>query len=144
MRPSPPSRPRVAARGARVAAAAAIIAGLAACGDGLHARVTRAMDGCVIARNPEFIAGRGATALDTPLPPSADSAAADVAHAFAFDVLREIATEAPTQAVLVCALELGARHDSPATRRWLEPYTRHPDAAVAIAARRLLARPGQH
>lgn len=119
----------------------AALALLTACGDGLQARVTRAMDGCVLARNPAFVAGRGATALDTPLPPAADSAAADVAHAFAFDALREIATDAPTQAVLVCALEVGARYQSAGTTRWLRQYTRHPDAAVAIAARRLLGEP---
>ncbi|MCE2940449.1 MAG: hypothetical protein ACK53A_01235 [Gemmatimonadota bacterium] len=113
---------------------------LAACAGGLDARVTPAMDGCVAARNPVFVAGNGATALDVPLPAGVDSMARELAYDAAFQRFRDIATEATTQAVLVCALELGAHSRTAASRTWLRRYERHPDAPVQAAARTLLVR----
>lgn len=108
------------------------------CGESLNDRINRAMDGCVAARNPVFVAGGGETALDTPLPPAVDSLAQTLAYQYPFEAFREIATAAQTQAVLTCALELGARFDDAETRRWLRMYQQHPSPAVAIAATRLL------
>jgi hypothetical protein len=108
------------------------------CGESLNDRVNRAMDGCVAARNPVFVAGGGETALDTPLPPAVDSLARTLAYKYPFEVFKEIATAAKTQAILTCALELGARYDDWETRQWLRTYQQHPSPAVAIAATRLL------
>lgn len=112
----------------------------AACGGGLDARVVPAMDGCVAARNPVFLAGNGATALDTPLPAAVDSMARALRYKAAFERFQEFASGARTQAQLVCALELGSYDASWAARRWIEPYTKHPDAAVQAAAQQLLTR----
>jgi hypothetical protein len=110
-------------------------------GGGLDARVAAPMDACVLQRNPVFVAGNGATALDTPLPASVDSMMQELRYKAAFERFQQIAEEAPTQAVLVCALELGARYNERASVQWLKGYTRHPNEPVAAAAQRLIERP---
>lgn len=118
---------------------------LAACaGGGLDARVTSAMDGCMAVRNPAFVAGNGATALDTPLPAAVDSMMANLRYKAAFERFQSIAEGATTQAILVCALELGASDPTPEARRWVATYLRHPNEPVQAAAQRLLERfPGR-
>lgn len=113
---------------------------LAACGGGLDARVNPAMDACVAVRNPVFVAGNGATALDTPLPAAVDSMLVELRYKAAFERFQAIAEEATTQAVLVCALELGGADRTPEARRWLQTYLKHPNEPVQIAARTLLAK----
>jgi hypothetical protein len=112
----------------------------AACGGGLDARVVPAMDACVAARNPVFVAGNGATALATPLPPAVDSMLVNLRYKAAFERFQEIAAGASTQAILVCALELGAADATPEARRWLQGYLQHPNEPVQAAARTLLER----
>jgi hypothetical protein len=99
------------------------------------------MDGCLAERLPAFKNGTGATALDTRLPPAVDSQAIALRYKAAFEEFQGIATDAKSQVVLVCALELGAYYHEPVAQRWLQDYTKHPDAPVALAAQRLLARP---
>lgn len=109
-----------------------------ACGNSLDARITPVMDACVAVRNPVFVAGGGATALDQPLGPAIEAMANDLRYKAAFERLQDIAKAAPTQAVLVCALEIAAHDRTPAVRQWLTQYTAHPNEPVQIAARRLL------
>lgn len=117
-----------------------LLMALAACGNGLDVRVTRAMDACVALRNPVFVAGNGTTALETPLPPAVDSMAVSLRYKAAFERFQGIAESATTQAILVCALELGSSDPSDEARAWVRQYLAHPNEPVQAAARTLLAR----
>lgn len=121
--------------------ASALLLCTAACGDGLQARVGRAMDGCLAVRSPQFANGAGATALETPLPAAVDSLAMALRYKAAFEQFQGIADEAQSQSVLVCALELGAYYPEPTARRWLDRYRKHPNEPVVVAAQRLLDKP---
>jgi hypothetical protein len=112
---------------------------LVACGGTLGGRVERTMAGCIAARNPAFLEGDPTAALAVPLPPVVDTLARRIAPKYALPVYQAHAAAATTQAELTCALELGAFYVDPETVGWLTPYARHPDAAVATLARRLLA-----
>lgn len=119
---------------------AAVIAGmlLASCGKTLGTRVTEAMDACIAVRNPAFAGGKGASALDTPLPPELKAMAEKIAYARALNSYQAIARSARDQVTLVCALELASyyRHGDVAVFLW--EYSKHPDAGVALNAKRLL------
>lgn len=111
---------------------------LSSCGESLGGRVTRAMDGCIAARNPAFTSGSGASALDTPLPPEVKALAEKLIYARALTSYQAIAESARDQVTLVCSLELASfyRHGDVAVFLW--KYTKHPDAGVALNAKRLL------
>jgi hypothetical protein len=113
---------------------------LAGCGESLNGMVSETMDACIAARNPLFLSGRGAEALDTPLPASALATAERLNYTRASAMFQEIAKEAGDQVTLVCALDLAARWQHPEARRFIARYAEHPDAAVATAARRLAPR----
>lgn len=123
----------------RLSAAGALAVGtLAACGKTLGTLTEQAMDGCMAVRNPQFKAGQGVTALDTPLPDSVRTAAGKLAYARAFVNFERITDIAGDQATLVCALELASYYKNGDVAVLLTKYTRHPDAGVAMSARRLL------
>lgn len=122
----------------------ALVAGgllLAGCGQSLSNMVTQTMDACIAARNPLFASGRGAEALDIPLPAEAEAVASRLAYTRASEMFQEIAREAGDQVTLVCALDGAARWKSPEARKFVGRYAEHPDAAVAEAARRLAPAP---
>ncbi len=111
---------------------------VAGCGKTLGTLTEQAMDGCMAVRNPQFKAGQGATALDTPLPDSVRTAADKLAYARAFANFQQITDIAGDQATLVCALELASHYKHGDVAVLLYKYARHPDAGVALSARRLL------
>ncbi len=121
-----------------VAASAGSLVLLAGCGKTLGTLVTEAMDGCITQRNSAFIAGRGATALDTPLPDSLATSAKRLAYQRALTNYERIAETAANQVTLVCALELASYYRNGDVGVLLWKYTKHPDAAVAASARKLL------
>ncbi len=134
---------RFRASAGRSTSVAALLAGslfLAACGETLEARVTQAMDGCIAARNADFVGGRGATALNTPLPAPVNALADKVRYRAAFQMFEQIAQSAGDQVTLVCALELTSHYRHGDVGTLLHQFTRHPDAAVAINAKTLLAK----
>ncbi|HMS01876.1 MAG TPA: hypothetical protein PKE51_02830 [Gemmatimonadaceae bacterium] len=114
---------------------------LSACGRSLSDMAGEAMDACITARNPLFTAGRGAEALDTPLPPDAEALASRLSYTRASEMFQEVAKEAGDQVTLVCALDLASRWRTREAQVFLRKYTAHPDEAVAEAARRLAAQP---
>lgn len=109
-----------------------------ACGKTLGTRVSEVMDGCIALRNPAFTSGQGVTALETPFPDSLATAAGKLAYQRALTNYERIAESAANQVTLVCALELASyyRHGDVGVFLW--KYTKHPDAAVAQSARKLL------
>ena len=109
------------------------------CGEGLMARVERAMDACVAVRNPAFVAGSGAAAVDRPLPDSILAMADRTAYQAGLRYYTGIGQEAATQAVLTCSMELAAQYRHPDTKGWLATFANHPDIPVAQLAKRLLA-----
>lgn len=111
---------------------------LAACGTSLGTRTTKAMDACVAARNPAFSSGGGVGALTTPLPDSLVTLAGKLAYQRTLKNYTLIAEGAKNQVTLVCALELASffRNGDVAVLLW--KYTKHPDAAVAENAKKLL------
>jgi hypothetical protein len=124
---------------ARPVALATLAAGLllTGCGRSLTDMTIEAMDLCIEARNPLFTGGRGAEALDTPLPPSAEALAKKFNYVLASEKFQEIAKEAGDQVTLVCALDLASRWNDSDARKFVARYAEHPDAAVAAAAQRL-------
>lgn len=114
---------------------------LTACGRSLSDMAGEALDACITARNPLFTAGRGAEALDTPLPLAAEALASRLSYTRASEMFQEVAKEAPDQVTLVCALDLASRWRTREAQVFLRKYTKHPDAAVAAAATRLAAQP---
>jgi hypothetical protein len=114
---------------------------LAGCGRSLYDMAGEALDSCIATRNPLFVSGRGAEALDTPLPASAEALAARFQYPSASELFQEVAREAGDQVTLVCALDLASRWHSREARQFVAQYGEHPDAAVAEAARRLAALP---
>ncbi|MBI3789620.1 MAG: hypothetical protein HY275_01935 [Gemmatimonadetes bacterium] len=120
-------------------AALALLPLLAACGDSLTRRVTRGMDGCIAQRNPLFVAGRGAEAIQLPLTPEVEALASRFNYEAAFRAIKPVAKTAGTQAALTCALEFAARYRDDAAKTFLATYAQHPSPDVAAAARRLLA-----
>ncbi|MCU0615889.1 MAG: hypothetical protein MUD17_02225 [Gemmatimonadaceae bacterium] len=114
---------------------------LAACGRSLSDMAGEALDACITTRNPLFTAGRGAEALDTPLPPAAEALASKLSYTRASEMFQEVAKEAQDQVTLVCALDLASRWRTREAQVFLRKYTKHPDAAVAAAATRLAAQP---
>lgn len=114
------------------------IAGLAACGETLASRVTRAVTGCIDFRNPAFTSGQGTTSLATPLPDSLSALSTRIAYARGLSALEAISEQAPDQVTLVCALEVASYYKSIDVGRLLFQYTAHPDEAVAASAERLL------
>lgn len=111
----------------------------AGCGEGLTARVERAMDACLAVRNPAFVRGEGEAAVARPLPDSILALGDRTAYQAGLDQYQAIGGEAATQAVLTCAMELGARYRHPNTKGWLGTFARHPNAPVAQLAGRLVA-----
>lgn len=108
-----------------------------ACGPSVRTKVADAMEGCLSVRNPLFKAGQAAQALATPLPAKIDSLANQTAYSFGFIVYQEAADAAETQAELTCALELGAHYEHEDVRKWLQYFSRSPNAPVAQHAKRL-------
>ena len=113
---------------------------VSACGEPLQARVFKAMDGCMLARNDAFKRGDGDAAIDIPLPKAVDSLAAATAYKYGMIAYQQISEGAETQAELTCALELGSRYDSRETRGWLAAYVQHPNTPVSTLAKRQLAK----
>lgn len=113
---------------------------LAGCGESLAGMVSETMDACIAARNPLFVSGRGAEALDTPLPAATLATAERLNYLRASEMFQGIATAAGDQVTLVCALDLSARWKNAEARKFIARYANHPDAAVAAAARRLSER----
>ncbi len=132
-------------RGAAVSGRAWGLAGLgalllaAACGEGLAPRVERAMDACLALRNPAFVRGEGEAAVAVPLPDSVLALGDRTAYEAGLQYYQAIGEQAATQAILTCAMELGARYPHPNTKGWLATFARHPNAPVAQLARRLVA-----
>jgi hypothetical protein len=112
---------------------------LAGCGKSLTALTTEAMDGCIAERNGDFTSGNGVNALDKPLPPALTTLAQKLAYDRAFKQFATIAQVARDQVTLVCALESASAYRHGDAGVLLAKYTRHPDAAVAENAKRLLA-----
>jgi len=113
---------------------------LAGCGESLNGMVSETMDACIATRNPLFVSGRGAEALDTPLPAEALATAERLNYTRASEMFQGIAKEAGDQVTLVCALDLSSRWKHADARKFIARYAEHPDAAVAAAARRLAER----
>ena len=111
----------------------------AGCGEGLTARVERAMDACLAVRNPAFVRGEGEAAVARPLPDSILALGDRTAYQAGLEQYQAIGGEAATQAILTCAMELGARYRHPDTQGWLGTFARHPNAPVARLAARLVA-----
>lgn len=111
---------------------------VSACGKTLGTRVSEVMDGCIALRNPAFTSGQGATALNTPFPDSLATAAGKLAYQRALTNYERIAESAANQVTLVCALELASYYKNGDVGVFLWKYTKHPDAAVAESARKLL------
>jgi len=110
----------------------------AACGPSLADMSVEAMDLCIETRNPLFVGGRGAEALDTPLPARAEELAGRLNYLAAHKIFQEIAEEAGSQVVLVCALDYASRYKNPESTAFIGKFAKHPDAAVAVSAQRLL------
>jgi hypothetical protein len=129
-------------KSARRAPVALVLASLllGGCGESLASMVMETMDACIAARNPLFVSGRGAEALDTPLPAEALATAERLNYTRASEMFQEIATSAGDQVTLVCALDLSSRWKHADARKFIARYAEHPDAAVATAARRLSER----
>jgi hypothetical protein len=121
----------------RVALPALAVTLLTGCGRSLTDMASEAMDACIATRNPLFTAGRGLSALDTPLPPDAEALANRLNYTRASEMFQEVAQEAGDQVTLVCALDLASRWRTSEARKFIAKYAEHPDAAVAEAARRL-------
>lgn len=119
-----------------LALAAGVLAG---CGEGLTARVERAMDACLAVRNPAFMRGEGEAAVAQPLPDSILALGDRTAYEAGLNAYQAIGEAAATQAILTCAMELGARYRHPNTKGWLGTFARHPNAPVAQLAGRLVA-----
>ena len=113
---------------------------LTGCGKNLDTLAVEAMDACIAARNPLFTSGRGAQALDTPLPPAAEETAMRLRYPRASAKFQAIAESAADQVTLVCALDIISRWKNDEARTFVARYAQHPDAAVATAAERLTAR----
>ncbi len=129
------------ARVMRTLAASTVAVGtLAACGSSLVTRTTTAMDACIAVRNPLFTSGRGGVALDTPLPPAADSTANTLNYQRGFEMFKAIAESAEDQVTLVCALDLASRYGDSESTRFITRYLKHPSPDVATAAQILLDR----
>jgi len=122
-------------RSAAALAMAALL--LTGCGESLGGMVVTTMDACIAARNPLFVSGQGAAALDTPLPADAQAMSERLNYPRASEMFQEIATSARDQVTLVCALDLASRWKHADARRFIARYAEHPDAAVVAAARRL-------
>ena len=112
--------------------------GLSACGGTLAQRVDTAMSGCISLRNPDFVSGRGAAALDRALPASLAKAMDRIAYMRTFKLMEAIASSAADQVTLVCALEIASRLRHQEVALLLTQYSAHPDEAVAASAKRLL------
>ena len=97
------------------------------------------MSGCIGHRNADFVAGRGATSLDRPLPDPLSKLADRIAYIRALRGFESIVRSAPDQVTLVCALELASHLKHPEVAVLLTQYSTHPDAAVAASAKRLLS-----
>lgn len=110
----------------------------AACGASLASMTVESMNLCVEARNPLFVGGRGADALDTPLPARAEELAGRMNYQAAHRVYQNIAQEAGSQVVLVCALDYASRYRDPEASDFITKYIKHPDESVAVSAQRLL------
>jgi len=108
------------------------------CGRSLASMSVEAMDLCVEARNPLFVSGRGAQALDTPLPTRAEELAGRMNYLSAHRNFQDIAKDAGSQVVLVCALDFASRYKNPESSAFLRKYTKHPDESIASSAQRLL------
>ena len=115
-----------------------VLASLAACGETLGSRVTRAVQGCIDFRNPAFTSGQGTSSLATPLPDSLQTLSTKIAYSRGFTGLQAIAEQARDQVTLVCALEVASYYRNFDVGRLLFQYTAHPDEAVAVSAERLL------
>ncbi len=113
---------------------------LAACGETLASRVEKSMDGCLAQRNPLFVAGRGAEAVQLPLTPEVEAIARKLDYPGAFRQFKGLAEKAATQAILTCALDLAAHFSLPEGKEFVQLYTKHPNADVAAAAQRYVAR----
>ena len=110
---------------------------LSSCSKSLGPLVTEAMDGCIAVRNPAFKSGNGSTALDTPLPDSLSTAADKIAYARGLKNLEIVVEQAKDQVTLVCALEIASHYKNGDVGVLLYKYTKHPDAAVALSAKKL-------
>jgi hypothetical protein len=111
----------------------------AACGEGLVARVDRAMDGCLAVRNPLFTQGAGEQAVATLLPSTVGALAERTAYEAGLRMYKGIAEVAGTQADLTCAMELASYYKHQDTRDWLMTFLKHPNAPVVVLAKRLVA-----
>lgn len=107
------------------------------CGESLSEMTEQAMDQCIATRNPLFTSGRGAEALDTPLSAETEALAQRFHYVLAYRIFKDIAEEAGSQVVLVCALDLASRYNDPESKKFIAKYANHPDAAVATSAQRL-------
>ncbi len=114
---------------------------LAACGPSLDTLTNVAMESCITARNPIFVSGRGANALDTPLSPEAERLAMKLRYSRGVSIFSQIAEEAPNQVTLVCALDMLSHNGDVDARLFIERYLKHPSPDVATNARLLLDRP---
>jgi hypothetical protein len=110
----------------------------AGCTKSLGTLVTETMDSCIALRNPAFTGGKGASALDTPFPAELEAKAKKLAYQRALKNYVAIAESAKNQVTLVCALELAGYYKNGDVGVLLWKYTKHPDAAVAENAKRLL------
>ena len=124
-----------------VASAALAVGLLSACGESLTTMTTKAMDGCIAARNPVFVSGHGADALKTPLPKDVEALAMRLRYDRAFKVFQTIAENAKDQVTLVCALDIMSHNSYIDVRIFVERYLKHPSPDVALNARLLLDRP---
>lgn len=112
---------------------------LTACGKSLGTKITETVDGCLAARNPQFVSGAGAKALDTPLSPALRQLASAVSYGFTLPTFVDLAETAPDQVTLVCALEIASFYRDPDVAVLLTKFSKHPDASVSVNAKRLLA-----
>jgi hypothetical protein len=125
----------------RVAAVVLVAGLLSACGESLDTMTTKAMDGCIAARNPVFVSGHGADALKTPLPKDVEALAMRVRYDRAAEIFQTIAENAQDQVTLVCALDIMSHNGDVDVRIFVERYLKHPSPDVALNARLLLDRP---
>jgi hypothetical protein len=137
--PVPPARGRRPAPVARRAAVLAVLPLLAACGETLTDKTTRAMLDCIERRRPAFVEGRGGEALSIALAPETEAIATEYRYKAAFDIYQAWADNAPDQVTLVCALDLASRFKDPDVKAYVGKYRAHPDAPVARAADALLS-----
>ncbi len=123
-----------------VAVGVLMLSALTACGPSLTNMAGTAMDSCIAVRNPLFTSGQGGVALDTPLPPDAETIANRLNYQRGFAMFRDIAESAADQATLVCALDLASRYRDGEATRFVTRYLKHPSPDVAKAAQILLDR----